>query len=188
MEKKIGRHPVRGLMKYVIGCYVIGYILYYAYPHALSSLTLEPYLILHGPVWRIISWVLLPPSTSLIWALIMTVFYYQLGTALEHVWGAFKFNVFIFGGVILTIIGAFLLYFFRGTPVSIGATMTSYYLCLSIFLAFALMFPDQQVLLWFVIPVRMKWMALLYILIAGFSAFPLDGAHARPSSLRWLIF
>ena len=179
MERKIGKHPIENLMRYVVICYIVGYILYYAFPDALSYLTLEPYYILHGQIWRIVSWILVPPSTSIIWAVIMVFFYYQLGTNLEHVWGAFKFNVFFFGGMIWTVIGAFILYFAflvrTGTPYllnSVGSSsmISTYYMCMSIFIAFALMFPDQKVMLYFIIPIRMKWLAVFYVVITIYEA------------------
>ncbi len=170
LEKKIGRYAIPGLMKYMVGCYVIGYIIMYAAPTLVSWLTLEPYMIFHqGQVWRLVSWLLIPPSRSyLIFAIIMIIFYYQIGTALEHTWGVFRFNVFIFGGIIFTILGALLLYFATGQAPLIlqGAYYTTYYLNLSIFLAFAVCYPDQQVMLYFLIPVRMKWLAIVYAVLA----------------------
>jgi hypothetical protein len=170
LEKKIGRYAIPGLMKYMVGCYVIGYIIMYAAPNLVSWLTLEPYMIFHrGQVWRLVSWLLIPPSRSyLIFAIIMIIFYYQIGTALEHTWGVFRFNVFIFGGIIFTILGALLLYFATGQAPLIlqGAYFTTYYLNLSIFLAFAVCYPDQQVMLYFLIPIRMKWLAIVYAVLA----------------------
>ena len=107
MERKFGRYAIRGLMKYVIACYIIGYVLLYTVPGVLNFLTLEPYMIFHhGQIWRLISWVLIPPSRSnIIFVIFMLILYYQLGTVLEQTWGAFRFNLYIFGGVIFTILG-----------------------------------------------------------------------------------
>ncbi|MCD8333379.1 MAG: hypothetical protein LUB60_04550, partial [Clostridiales bacterium] len=89
LERKFGRFAIPGLMKYIIACYVIGYVIMYTMPNVLSYLTLEPYMIFHyGQVWRLISWVLIPPSQSnIIFVIIMLVLYYQLGTVLEQTWG-----------------------------------------------------------------------------------------------------
>ncbi len=173
LERKIGKHPIHNLMRYVIGCYIIGYIIMYAAPGLLSWLTLEPFAIIHGfQFWRLISWVLIPPSRGIFWAIIMMFFYYQLGTVLEQTWGAFRFNVYIFGGVILTVVGAFVFYLLAGQPVMINAMgyFSTYYLNLSIFLAFALMYPEQQVMLYFIIPIRIKWLAIAYVVLALISA------------------
>ncbi len=166
MERKLGRYAIHGLMKYVIACYIAGYVIAFAVPDFLNVITLEPYLVFHqGQVWRLISWVLIPPSRSnIIFVVIMLILYYQLGTVLEQTWGAFRFNLYIFGGVIFTILGALLLYVILGvnTPVSIGSSFSTYYINMTIFLAFAVCYPDMRVMLYFLIPIRMKWMALVY--------------------------
>ena len=172
MERRFGKYAISGLMKYMVGCYLIGYVLMYAFPRSLSLLSLEPYFILHGQVWRIVSWLLIPPSTSIIWAVIMIIFYYQIGTALERTWGAFKFNVYIFGGIILTIVGAFIMYFIVGGAVMTAglSTFSTYYINLSIFLAIAVTYPEHQVLVYFLIPVKMKWLAIIYAALALYGA------------------
>lgn len=166
MERKFGKFAVRGLMKYIIICYVIGYVIEFMMPQVYRFLTLEPYLIFHyGQVWRLVSWILIPPPTgNIIFAVIMIFLYYQLGTALERTWGTFRFNLYIFGGVIFTILGALLLYVITGVnnPVSIGGSFSTYYINMTIFLAFAACYPDMQVMLYFIIPIKMKWMAVVY--------------------------
>ena len=96
LESSIGRFAIKNLMLYIIVAYIIGYILMFTNPNALMYLTLEPYAIIHGQVWRLVSWVLIPPGTSIIWAVIMMFFYYSLGRNLERTWGVFKFNLYIF--------------------------------------------------------------------------------------------
>ena len=166
MERKFGRFAIQGLMKYIILFYVAGYLIEFLAPQAYSFLTLEPYLIFHyGQVWRLVSWVLIPPPTgNFFFAIIMIILYYQLGTALERTWGAFKFNVYIFGGMIFTVLGALLLYVIYGvnTPVSMGGSFSTYYINMTIFLAFAMCYPDMRIMLYFIIPIKMKWMAGIY--------------------------
>lgn len=172
MERKFGRFAIRGLMKYIIICYIIGYLIEYLMPGLYSYLILNPYLIFHnGQIWRLVSWILIPPPTgNILFAVIMMVLYYQLGNALEQTWGTFRFNLYIFGGVIFTILGALLLYVIVGVndPVSnilvsaIGSSYSTYYINMTIFLAFAACYPDMQVRLYFLIPIKMKWMALVY--------------------------
>ena len=166
MERKFGRFAIQGLMKYIILFYVAGYLIEFLAPQAYSFLTLEPYLIFHyGQVWRLVSWVLIPPPTgNFFFAIIMIILYYQLGTALERTWGAFKFNVYIFGGMIFTVLGALLLYVIYGvnTPISMGGSFSTYYINMTIFLAFAMCYPDMRIMLYFIIPIKMKWMAGIY--------------------------
>ena len=180
MERRFGRYAIHNLTKYIIGIYVLGYILEYMGRltgfSVLSWLVLSPYHIVQGQIWRLISWVLIPPpSSNLLFVLIMLMFYYSIGTALERTWGAFRYNLYIFGGIICTVIGAFLLYAIGGPMICVYGSMafSTYYINLSIFLAFAASYPDMQVLFMMIIPMKMKWLAyldiayLLYDLIRG---------------------
>ncbi len=163
LERKFGRFGIQNLTMYIIICYVVGYFLAYLNPNLLSMLSLEPALILRGQIWRIITWVIYPPSMSnILWFIIAIVFfYYPIGTSLEHTWGSFRYTLYIFLGILFSVIGAFILYFITGAY-GIGSLFNTYYISLSVFLAYALSYPDMQILLWFVIPIKMKWMAILY--------------------------
>lgn len=176
MERKFGRYAVHNLSLYLILGYVIGYIVSFVSPELLELLALNPYAILHGQIWRLVTWVLMPPSGFSIFTIIMLFFYYSLGTTLERNWGAFRYNIYILGGVLFSVIGCFLIYFglliagadklvfgdLAGSA-AVGywcsAYFSTYYINLSIFLAFAACFPDMQVLLYFIIPVKIKWLA-----------------------------
>lgn len=177
LERKFGRFGIRNLTMYIIGAYVLGYLLQILYPNIMTYLSLNPYEILHGQVWRIVTWLLIPPGTMGIFTIIMLFFYYSLGNSLERTWGTFRYNVYIFSGVLLTILGAFFLYafdslvLFRGVPdamlpilyAKIFGSFSTYYISLSIFLAFAASYPDMQIMLYFVIPIKIKWLAYLDI-------------------------
>ncbi len=175
LEKKIGKYSIRNLTKYIILTYVIGYVLmmieYGTGAPIREAIGLNPDAILHGQIWRIVSWVLIPPSSFDVFTIIMLICYYQLGTLLERVWGDFLYNVYIFGGLIMTLIGSFVLYFIFAVPGNafvsatngyvIGQLFSTYYVSLSIFLGFAMTFPEQQMLLFFIIPIKIKWLALV---------------------------
>lgn len=163
LEKKFGRFAIPNLTMYLIGAYIIGFGIYYFLPGLFKWLTLEPYFILKGQVWRVISWVLVPPSGSLISIIFIVLLYYSLGTALERAWGTFRYNVYIFSGILFTVIGAFALYFIAGAGmIGYGGLFSTYYINMSIFLAFAVSYPDMELLLYFIIPIKMKWMAIVY--------------------------
>lgn len=163
LEKKFGRFAIPNLTMYLIGAYIIGFGIYYFLPGLFKWLTLEPYFILKGQVWRVISWVLVPPSGNLISIIFIVLLYYSLGTALERAWGTFRYNVYIFSGILFTVIGAFALYFIAGTGmIGYGGLFSTYYINMSIFLAFAVSYPDMELLLYFIIPIKMKWMAIVY--------------------------
>ncbi len=163
LERKYGRFGIQNLTMYVIICYVVGYVLVYINPSLLSMMSLEPVLILHGQIWRIITWVIYPPSTtSFLWFILAIVFfYYPIGTSLERTWGKFRYTLYIFSGILFSVIGAFILYFITGAY-GIGSLFNTYYISLSVFLAYALSYPDMNIYLWFVIPIKMKWMAVVY--------------------------
>ncbi|MBR4755204.1 MAG: hypothetical protein IK054_08495, partial [Lachnospiraceae bacterium] len=162
MERKLGRYAIPNLPKWIIATYIIGYILYYVAPQSLAYVMLEPAYILQGQVWRLVSWVIFPPTTTNIFCvLIMLFFYYSISSTLEQTWGAFRFNFYIFSGLIFMILGAFILYFIYGGAVGIGFFFSTHYINLAIFLAFAATYPDMQVMLYFLIPLKIKWLAIL---------------------------
>lgn len=172
LERKYGRYGIPNLTMYIIACYVIGYILLYTAPGVLSYLSLDVRMILKGQIWRVITWVIYPPDTSdLFWFILAIVFfYYPVGTSLERTWGTFRYTLYIFSGILFTVIGAFLLHFITGGIVVIdnvpyllgGSIYSTYYISLSVFLAYAMSYPDMQLLLMFVIPIKMRWMAIVY--------------------------
>ena len=169
MEQKFGRYAVHNLTMYIIITYVAGYLLNYLAPEALSYCLLEPALILQGQVWRLVSWLLIPPGALDIFTIIMLFFYYSIGTTLEQTWGAFRYNLYIFGGIILSVIGAFVLYGIllltgsNGILLLEGGAFSTYFISMSIFLGFAAAYPNMQVLLYFIIPLKIKWLALVDI-------------------------
>ncbi len=153
LERRLGRFAIKGLMAYIVGITGIVYALSYFDNRGfvISKLMLIPQLVLRGEVWRLITYIFIPPNTSPMWILFTLYFYYMVGNALEHEWGSFKFNTFYLTGMIGTTIAAFIT----------GYGATALYLNLSLFLAFARIYPDYELLLFFVIPVKMKYLAML---------------------------
>ena len=84
LERKFGRYAVPNLIVYLIGAYSVGFVLNMVAPNILGFLNFQPYYILHGQIWRLITWILMPTDSNIIFLLIMMMFYYQLGTALER--------------------------------------------------------------------------------------------------------
>ncbi|NCC45090.1 MAG: hypothetical protein EOM18_16260 [Clostridia bacterium] len=169
MERKVGRHALPNLTIYIIITYAAGYLLYAIAPGMLGYLTLEPALILRGQVWRIVSWLLIPPGTLDLFTIITLFFYYSIGTTLERTWGTFRYNVYIFGGIIMTVVGAFvlhfILYFIYQGNVSLGGSFSTYYISMSIFLGFAATYPNMQVLFMMIIPLKVKWLGAAYAIM-----------------------
>jgi len=190
LERSLGRFAIPHLISYVIGAYAIGLVLYYVAPQFLAYLTLEPYYIFKGQVWRLLSWIFIPSETSIL-SLIMLVFYYQIGKQLELYWGTFRFNLYMWEGVLFTDIGAIILYMIVGNGLPLSWFFSTHYINLSLFLAFAVCFPNMEILLYFIIPVKMKWLAVVYALITFYECLAL-GWIARTaiiaSVLNFIIF
>jgi len=164
MERSIGRHPIRHLMRYICALYIFGLILHYTNPEFYQNyLSLDPSAIIHGQIWRIFTFLIEAPDTNVFLFIFVVYLYYMIGETLENTWGSFKFNVYYFTGVIFTILGSFLAYFISGNVY----VMDTYYLNMSLFLAFAFIYPDTELLFMFLIPVKIKWLA--YIDMAYFA-------------------
>ena len=164
LNKKIDsfcfRHPKFGIPKLMLFI-VIGNILVYLVAmmdttgtfHSL--LYFNPAAFLHGQVWRLLTFPLVPETNGILWLAISLYFYYFIGSALENEWGAGKFTIYYFSGMLLTALFTVVWYLITGQSVSVSA----HFLNLSLFFAFATLWPEQRVLLFFFIPVKMKWLA-----------------------------
>lgn len=160
MERKFGKYAIPNLPAILIALYVASYIIELINSNVIWYLYLSPTMILRGQIWRLVTWVIIPPYSLDVFVIITLYFYFSIGKTLERTWGVFRFNVYIFSGMLFTIIGAFLLYFIAHVD---GAYyFSTYYVCMSMFLAFAVTYPDMQVLLMFIIPIKMKWLGILY--------------------------
>ena len=197
LERKLGRFAIPNLTVYLLAGYVIGFFIWRLMPDLMGWLTLEPALIVRGQVWRLVTWVLVSPTTRPIDLLFLVLLYYSLGTVLERTWGAFRYNVYIFSGMIFTVLGVFALYavYFFGfhveIPLSMAGMVSTNYITMSIFLAFAAIYPDMEVYLMFILPIKMKWMALVYAAMALYYLLP-GGVVSRvaiaASLLNFVIF
>lgn len=118
-------------------------------------LAFSPYHILRGQIWRLVTFVFLPLYSSPFSLLISLYFYYFIGSTLERQWGAGRFTIYYLCGMLLQVVYGFIIYFVRG----ISYSMTANYINLSMFFAFATLYPDNVVLLFFIIPIKVKWLA-----------------------------
>lgn len=178
LERKFGKYAIHNLMFYIIALYILGLFIQLfggGFYEAFLSLNVE--MILKGQIWRIVTFIIAPPSDSGLFFMALTLYlYYVLGTALENVWGAFRFNLYFIMGILFNVIAAFLVYFIFGYSFE----LTTYYLNLSLFFAFAATYPDMEFLLFFILPVKVKWLAMIDAVYMGativfgfaFSYFP----------------
>ena len=115
MERKFGRYAIPNLMYYIVILYAVGVLVQMMAPaFYIQYLMLDARAILHGQIWRVVTFMIWPPSGSLFFKLIAIYLYYNLGMTLERVWGTFRFNVYFFMGVIGHVLAALLIYIITG--------------------------------------------------------------------------
>ena len=164
LEKKLGKYAVKNLIYYILGAYVIGYVLYMVKPEWYEYIVLYPSLVMKGQVWRLFTWVCTVPQSLNILIIFMFLFYFFIGKTLEQYMGAFKYNLYIFSGWFFTTLGSMLIYWLSGSTMSIFVSTN--YLNLTSFLAFAIIFPDTRVYLFGILPIKMKilaWIDAIYL-------------------------
>ena len=156
LERRFGKFSVPGLMNILITGMVIVYLWDCIISPMSGKMQLMPLIafsksaILHGQVWRIITFVFEPISYSPFFLIFTLYFYWMIGQILERHWGTFRFNLFLYCAIIGAIIAGF-----------ISGTTDNGYMIMTMFLAFALIAPDFQVLLFFIIPLKIKYLAII---------------------------
>lgn len=155
LERKFGKFAIPNLMTIIVFgmalVYLINFFTNPEYTFNLSSLIyFDRELILQGQVWRIFTFVFDPPDSSPLFIIFALYFYWLIGSALERQWGSFRFNVYYLTGMLGAMIAGM-----------ITGYATNTYLNMSLFLAFAMLYPNFEVLLFFFIPVKMKFLAWL---------------------------
>ncbi|MFZ7133612.1 MAG: hypothetical protein ACOWWR_14790 [Eubacteriales bacterium] len=163
LEKAIDKFAIRNLMMYIaainLGVYLFDFLISPILGFSLEYyLAFHPELFLQGQVWRMITFIFIPPTSGLL-AIFVLYFYYMIGSSLEQEWGTAKFNLYYFFGMMFTLIGSFIT----------GSWATPIYLNLSLFLAFAQFYPDFQVLLFFILPIKIKYLAYLNWAFFGYT-------------------
>ena len=154
------KHPrfgIPNLMKFIVIGNVLIYLLdMFSNGYASLLFMFYPSAVLHGEVWRIITFLFIPMNGfnpndmfSILWFAMATLFYYYIGNALERQWGSTRFTVFYFLGAILNLIIGF----------AFQTSVTMYYVNMSMFFAFATLYPEMQVLLYGILPLKVKWLA-----------------------------
>lgn len=172
LERKFGGLAIKNLMGYIVGLNALVFVLnlYDQTFELFSVLSLVPYRVLEGEVWRLVTFLFIPPTRSLIFIVFVLYFYFMIGTSLENYWGTFKFNFYYFLGALGTVAAAFIT----------GAGVSPVYLNLSLFLAFATLNPNYTILVFFILPLKVKYLAYLSgaFLCFEFLTAPLAGKLA----------
>jgi len=181
-EKKLRRFALRNVTIYLIAGQVFVFVLSYVRPEKVVDLALIAAEVQRGEVWRLVTFLFMPPLTNPIFAFFAWYLFLLMGTALERQWGAFRYNVFLLIGWGATVAVSFL------TPYM---PMTNLFILGSVFLAFAHLYPDFQILLLFFIPVKIKylawatWLGYLYAIGEGSWA---DRAAILASVANFVLF
>ncbi len=182
LEKRYPNFGVSNLMIYVIAISGLGMLISMVNPYIYYQyLSLDFYQIFHhGQVWRLITFLLCPSaggsgSSGLFWFAIMAWVYYSIGSNLERIWGRFRFTLFYLSGIVMILVVTLAAYLIMGivypaqeVGIWLGMQVTLEYVTESLFLAFALVFPDVQFLLFFIIPVKAKWLSIFYFALDAY--------------------
>ncbi len=155
LERKLGRLSINNLMLIIVGAMGIVYVMDRFIGTATgqsiySMLVFNKALIAEGQIWRIFTFLFLPPMDNLLFTALALYFYWLIGSSLESEWGSFGFTVFYLLGAVGAIISGL-----------ITGYATNDYLNMSLFLAFALLNPNYTVYVFFILPIKMKWLALI---------------------------
>jgi membrane associated rhomboid family serine protease len=151
LELKLGRFAIQRLTTFIVGGMALAFVLSQVREEFLALLVLDLHQVAHGQVWRLVTYLFVPPAQSPIWLLFALYMTWLIGSNLENEWGAFKFNVFYLLGMLGTTAAALIT----------GHAQGNTWINASLFFAFATVFPDFQILIFFVLPVRVKWLGMI---------------------------
>lgn len=170
LERKFGKYAIHNLMYYIIIIYVLGAFLTILNPQIYAQyLSLNMGKVYQGQIWRLVTFIIKPASvsgtTGIFFFALEMYLYYMIGRSLENAWGAFRFNLYYLSGILFNILAAIILYIFIKVPYPNGLT----YVNQSMFFAFAALYPNMQFLIFFIIPVKVKWLAAIYGVMIGFT-------------------
>jgi len=154
LDRHLGRFAIPSLIRYVVALNALAFLLGELNPGYLQVLELDRALILKGEVWRIVTWIFIPDMTTFPWILLYLWATFWIGDLLEAEWGAFRLNAYYFLGMLLCILSAFVF----------GTSFGNTFLNLSLFLALATLLPNLEILVFFILPVKLKWVALISLI------------------------
>lgn len=203
LERKYGKFAIPNLTMILIGAFILGYVITIIQPGALYVINLNPPLIMKGEVWRLVTWIIMPPRSLSVFIILTLMFYSFVGRTLENNWGDFCYTLYVISGILFTdigVVGSYLFLKMTGQTMvaevfALYSNTSTYYLCMSLFLAFAFMFPDVEMLMYFIIPIKVKWLGyldiayLLYsILIHGMAEDYAGMVSVIMSVLNFIVF
>ena len=149
LERRFGRFAIHGLIRIIVILNAVVFVLGKTNPALVPWLDLNIGAVRHGEVWRLFTYILIPDTDSYLWILFALGFLWMIGEGLERAWGAFRLNLFYLIGMIGTTLAGIIF----------GAHFSNTMLNSSLFFAFAWFYPEMEIYLMGILPVRVKWIA-----------------------------
>jgi len=150
LERRFGHLAIPGITRGIVALQALVFFLVIMNPAFGAVLALDPVAVREGQVWRLVSYIFLPRTTSLLWIIFALYILWLVGEALEEAWGPFKLNLYILTGLVCM----------AGAALIFNAPADGLIFWTSLFFAFATIFPNYTFLLFFILPVKVKWLAL----------------------------
>jgi hypothetical protein len=199
LDKKLGSYGIPNVTVILIAAQVVAYVASRAPQEAggetlVERLELAPSLVLAGEWWRVVTFLFVPPTENPIFAFFSWYLFYLMGSTLEAQWGAFRYNLYLALGFLASVVMAFVTYFAAGGlgPGLGAATASNLFLYGTVFLAFARLYPDFVLSIMFILPVKVRWLALAtwlgYAVTFLFSRDWLDQAMVVAAVFNYLVF
>ncbi len=154
IERVFSRIAIPGLIRFVVALNAVVFLFSTLQPKFVELLVLDRAAILQGEVWRLVSWMFIPDASSLLWVAIYLMFLWWIGDLLESAWGVVRLNAYYFTGASLCVLSALVF----------GSSLGSVFLNLSLFFAVATLAPNLEILVLFIIPMKIKWVALFSLI------------------------
>jgi hypothetical protein len=161
LESRFGRFAFAGLLIYIAIFQVLVYLLEKLSPGFVDQIDFSAKKILAGEVWRLIGFLFLPQSGGMLLFFIIAIYWmFIINNGLESAWGAFRTNLYTLVTTLLLLVGAFSFYFFLGFDFRFGFLLVTMFVSAH-FLAYCTLYSEQEILLLFVIPIKLKWVGLI---------------------------
>jgi len=190
LERKLGRWAIPNLTSIIIAGQVLLYFMITMRPgqgiHSLANIVLLPSAVIGGEVWRLITFVFVPPPSRSLFVIFYWLLMYLFGTSLEQHWGTARYNLFLLIGYLASVAGVFIAWAFGSNFVADNSFLYG-----TLFLAFARLNPNYVIHLFFILPIQIKWLALLAWIGYGYQFFVGSGMArmlVAASLLNYLLF
>lgn len=170
-------HGIEGLPLIIVATNALVYLFEMFNPGLVSQLVLSPRAVYHGEIWRLFTFLFVPPGMGLLFIAFWLYLLYVYASALENEWGTFRFTLYYAVGALATAaVGV----------IPVRGIVPNVFLNASLFLAFAALFPDFELLLFFILPVKIKYLGYLTWIILAFN-FLSGGTLVRLAILAALL-